>query len=70
VLFVRLALGSDEKVPSSRATKPPWAVALPVLIATGSFQAPADAAVRVADGDASRAELAGSDPVGVDEATA
>jgi hypothetical protein len=43
VLFVRLALGSDEKVPSSSETKPPWAVALPVLNATESFQAPADA---------------------------
>jgi len=45
VLFARLALGSGEKVPSSSETKPPWAVsaALP-LIATGSFQAPADAA--------------------------
>lgn len=68
MLFVRLALGSDEKVPSDRETKPPWAIVPLLLIATGSFQPGADATgwdEAEADGDTSRAALTGGDVAGV-----
>lgn len=61
MLFTRLALGSDEKVPSRNETKPPSAVADPVLIAIGSFQAPEGVGWKVGDaaGDAWRSALTG-----------